>query len=78
MNWVKLYGGIANCYEFFDPDYNLLDYVSEDDDFTIALLERPTFLRAELSFLLCFLQGLGEYVDTTDLRQSKAVFKLDI
>lgn len=55
-----------------------LDYVSEDDDFTIALLERPTFLRAELSFLLCFLQGLGEYVDTTDLRQSKAVFKLDI
>lgn len=78
MGCINLHGGIANCYELLHPDDNLLDYISEDDNFTVALLERPAFLRAELSFLLCILQGPGEYINTTDCRQIKTILKLDL
>lgn len=77
MDRIILHGGIANCYKFLNPDDNLLDYVSENDGFAIALLERPAFLRADLFFLLGFFQGLGEYITTTDIRQVKTILELD-
>lgn len=71
MNRIILHGGIANCYEFLEPCNDLLDHVSNDDGFTVALCELPTSLSAELLFFLCFSQRYGLDVATTDCRQIK-------
>lgn len=57
VGWIILHSGIANCYEFLNPDDDLPNYVSEDDSFAIALLECPEFLRADLLYLLGFCQS---------------------
>ncbi len=77
MDRIVLHGGIANCYKFLNPDDDLLDYVSENDGFAIALLERPEFLRADPLFLPGFFQDLGEYITTTDIRQVETILELD-
>ena len=74
---IILHGSVANRYEFFHPDDDLLDDVSEDDCFAIALLEFPGFLRADLLFLLGFFEGSGEYISMVDFRQVKTVPELD-
>ena len=75
---VVLYGDIAKCYKLFNPDDDLLDYISEDDSVAITFLERPGFLRAHLSFRLCFFQDLGKHITTADSRQVKAVPEFEI
>ena len=77
MGGIILHGSIANRYEFFNPDDDLLDDVSEDDYFAIALLECPRFLRADLLFRLGFFEGPGEYISMADSRQVKTVPELD-
>lgn len=74
---IILHRGLVNCYELFNSDDNLLDHVSEDDSLAITLSKRPELLCAGLSFLLCFFQGLGEYVTTAGFRQVKTIPELD-
>lgn len=63
MSGIILHRRIANCYEFFNPDDDFFNHVSEDNCFAVALLECPGLLRADPPFLLGFFEGSGEYID---------------
>ena len=77
VSWVKLYGGITDSDELFNPADNLFDYISQNYYFAIALSDPPEFLCAYQSFLLGLLQGIGEHITMTSIRQIKTVPELD-